>query len=560
MIVLARRLYRLTRLCIVGPGGRLGVVYFLLILALGLIGVRVGVRLVKWNADFYNALQQLDASEAVRQIGVFFVLVTLSASLFLAASYLRKLLQIRWRRSLTQAALDRWMSHKAYWHMRERVDNGLDNPDQRIAEDCRIFVEKLTQEANDLITNCVALVTYVGLLWSLSTFPLTFTIVGVDIEIPRYMVWAAPIYVLVASAMTHWLGRPLTSLNYQQQHREADFRFALSRLRENVEPMALAGGEAAERAQLNDRFGKVLHNWRRVAGRELVLGLFTRPYMQTVLSIPLFLALPAYLAGRVTFGGLMQIRSAFQNVVTTLSWFVFSYRDLVTLAAAAGRLDHFLWAAEQAAAPDAPAMLRLDADGLRIGNLALATPQGRPLAPIRDVAVAPGECCWLVAPSGHGKSTLVKAMAGLWTHGEGTIERPEKFAFFTPQQPYLPLGSLAATLAYPALPETFTPDEYRAALAAVGMEQLWTEDEKAWTSARHGLSGGETQRLALARLHLHKPSWIVLDEATSALDVEAETRLLSGLRDRLPNAALLIIAHRPPQGVGECRKIALAPG
>lgn len=560
MTKLLRRLYRLTRLCITGPGGWIGVVQFLVILALGLIGVRVSVRMVSWTADFYNALQKLDAAEAVRQIGIFFVLVAISASLFLSANYLRKLLQIRWRRTLTEAALDRWLAHKAYWHMRDRVDDGLDNPDQRIAEDCRIFVEKLTQEANDLITSCVALVTYIVLLWSLSSFPLALSLGGHAIEIPRYMLWSAFIHVAIGSVMTYWLGKPLTSLNYRQQHREADYRFGLSRLREHVEPMALAGGEAAERRIIDSRFRAVLANWKQVANRELVLGCFTRPYMATVLRIPLFLALPAFLAGRITLGGLMQIGNAFQNVVTTLSWFIFSYRDLVALVAAAGRLDHFLTATEQAAMPRPPAMLGFGADGLRIRGLELETPQGRRLEPVRDIAVGPGECCWLQAPSGHGKSTLIKAIAGLWPHGGGRIERPDGTFFFAPQQPYLPLGSLATTLAYPALPERFTADQYRAALAAVGMADLWMEVEQAWISARHGLSGGEKQRLALARLHLHRPDWIVLDEATSALDVAAEAELLVGLRAALPAAAFIVIAHRPPQGLAACRTIRLSAG
>ena len=557
MIKLLRRLYRLTRLCIAGPGGWIGVVQFLAILALGLIGVRIGVRLISWNADFYNALQKLDAPEAIRQIGIYFMLTALSVAIFLTANYLRKLLQIRWRRTLTEAAMNRWLANKAYWHMRGRVDEGLDNPDHRIAEDCRIFVEKLTVEANDLITSCVALVTYAMLLWSLSTFPLAFSLGGIAVEVPRYMVWAAPIYVFFASVVTQWLGRPLTALNYQQQHREADFRFALSRLRENVEPVALASGEAAERRLIDGRLRAALSNWRRVADRELIQGFFTRPYFQTVLTLPIFLALPAYLAGRITFGGLMQLRSAFQNVVTTLSWFIFSYRDLVTLAAAAGRLDHFLTAAEAAGAPEPPAMIQLGREGLRIEGLALATPQGRPLEPVGGITVVPGECCWLVAPSGHGKSTLVKAIAGLWPHGEGRIERPDGAIFFAPQQPYLPLGSLATSLAYPALPERFTAEDYQAALAAVGLGDLWSEDEQAWITARHGLSGGEKQRLALARLHLHRPDWIVLDEATSALDVAAEATLLAGLRQALPNAAFVVIAHRQPQGLAACRTIRL---
>ena len=201
------RIARLTRLCVGGPGGKIGALYFLLIFGLGLAGVQIGVRLIAWTADFYNALQKLDVDGALRQIAIFFGLIAISASLHLASTYLRKMLQIRWRHALTEAALDRWLAGKAFWHLRDRTDHGLDNPDQRIAEDCRIFVDKLTVEGLELATNIVALTTYAAILWSLSTFPLAFAVMGVSVEIPRYMVWAAPLYVALASGVTHLLGQ-----------------------------------------------------------------------------------------------------------------------------------------------------------------------------------------------------------------------------------------------------------------------------------------------------------------------------------------------------------------
>ncbi|RDJ19991.1 ABC transporter ATP-binding protein/permease [Bosea caraganae] len=547
----------LTRLCVGGPGGRAGLVYFALVLGLGLAGVQVSVRLIAWTADFYNALQKLDVDATLRQIAIFFGLIAISVALFLTGSYLRKMLQIRWRRSLTEAALDRWFAGKAYWHLRDRSDNGLDNPDQRIAEDCRIFVDKLTGEAIELITNIVALISFVAILWSLSTFPLAFTLGGVAIEIPRYMVWAAPLYVAISSGVTHWLGRPLKSLAFEQQRREADFRFALTRLREHVEAVALADGEAAERRLLSQRFTAIAQNWRGLANRELILGCFTRPYFQTVLRIPLFLALPAFLTGRVTFGGLMQIGSAFQNVVTTLSWFIFSYRDLAELAASASRLSHFLKAAEGATSASRPALVAGPDGRLSLRGVALWTPGGRTLEPLPDLSFEAGEAYWIAAPSGHGKSALVKAIAGLWRHGTGRIERPDSRMAFLPQQPYLPLGDLRTALAYPAAPEDHETGAYQQALAAVGMSHLWEIAEPAWNDARRGLSGGERQRLALARIHLHRPDWIILDEATSALDPEAEQHVLGALRQALPGATFVLIAHRPPLGLGKYRAIRL---
>lgn len=556
---LLRQIALLTRLCVAGRGGKVGVVYFLSILGLGLLGVRVSVRLIAWTADFYHALQRLDVDEALKQIGIFFILTAISASLFLAGSFLRKLLQIRWRRTLTEAVLDRWLAGKAYWHLRDRVDEGLDNPDQRIAEDCRIFVDKLTGEAIEVITNCVALVSYVAVLWSLSTFPLSFALGGAAIEIPRYMVLAAPLYVAIASGMTHWLGKPLTAINIEQQRREGDFRFALAQLRQNVEAVALMAGEPAERRTLALRFEAVASNWRRLAGRELILGCFTRPYMQTVLRIPLFLALPAFLAGRVSFGGLMQIGSAFQNVVTTLSWFIFSYRDIVELAAASRRLGHFIGAAEAAIATRAGPVIRdLDQPALRIDDIRLSTAGAGPLTLPPSLCVEAGEIVWLRGPSGLGKSSLVKAIAGLWRDGIGRIARPPD-AYCTPQAPYLPLGSLRDVLAYPAPAGQFETARYSAALEAVGLAGLDGIDDSRWSGVRRVLSGGERQRLGLARVHLHQPMLAILDEATGALDSEAEQVLLGRLRAALPLTTFIVIAHRPPMGIGAFRVIDLDP-
>lgn len=551
MIAILRHISFLVGLCVRGPGGRLGLVYFALIVGLGLATVQVAVKLIAWNADFYNALQKLDVPSAIEQIKVYFGLTAITVCLHLASTYLRKMLQIRWRHALTQAALDRWLSHKAFWHLRDRTDIGLDNPDQRIAEDCRIFVDKFTEEGLELISKIVGLVSFSAILWTLSSFPLAFSVAGFDIEIPRYMIWAAPIYVLIASIVTQWLGSPLKRLEFEHQRREADFRFALARIRENVEAVALASGEAAERRILSQRFDHIVKNWRNLANRELILGFFSRPYFQTVLTIPIFLALPAYLAGRVTFGGLMQIRSAFQNVVVTLSWFIFSYKDLALLAATASRLSHFLATCEQAGdIASGPSLSATLASGVRTRQLALSTPGGRALARVPDLDLRSGEAYWLAAPSGHGKSTLVKALAGLWRDGEGAIERSREPIFFAPQQVYFPLGSLAATLAYPSRPESFSSEDYLNALRAVGMPALWTEDDYIWLKTRHGLSGGERQRIALARIHLHKPAWAVLDEATSALDCDAEIQLLGRLREALPASGFVIISHRRPKGIG----------
>lgn len=556
MIHSLNQIWRLAILCAWRPGGRFGVLLFATIFGLGLAGVHITVRLIRWAADFYNALQKLDVPAATQQIGVFFTLIAVSAALNLSATWLRKLLQIRWRKVLTDVTVEAWLGGRAYWHLRDRVEHGLDNPDQRIADDCRIFVYRLTTEALELLTNIVALVSYVAILWSLSTFPLNVTLFGLDLSVPRYMVWAAPIYVAVSSGVTHWLGKPLIPLNVEQQKTEADFRFALARLREHGEQVAFARGEPAERRRFSDRFQAVAANWRRLMDRELVLGLFTRPYMQTVLRIPLFLALPAFLAGKLTFGGLMQMSSAFQNVVTTLSWFIFSYRDLAELAATARRLDVFLDACHGAAQRgDAVARCGDHDGGLAMKDVRLSTPEGRPILTLPGVRIERGENVWLSGPSGRGKTTVARMLAGLWPDSAGELGTPAGGMMFLSQQAYLPLGSVGDAVSYPLDRAAVGDEILRTVLEVVGLRRLADPLALAADIATAGLSGGERQRLVLARLLVQRPDWAILDEATSALDADAETDLLARLRSRLPDCTFVVIAHREPRGLGPVRRI-----
>jgi putative ATP-binding cassette transporter len=272
----------------------------------------------------------------------------------------------------------------------------------------------------------------------------------------------------------------------------------------------------------------------------------------------MFLALPAYLAGHVALGGLMKLASAFQNVVTTLSWFIFSYRNLAELAAAIRRLDGFLAALARAPEREGVQAGRSGLDHLSVQGLALATPDGRALNILADMRLERGENAWLTGASGIGKSTLIKAMAGLWPHGEGRVALPAgKRIAFLPQAVYLPLADLRTALAYPQDPAALSRQAYVEALRLVGLEHRLQElDEEA---PPLGLSGGEQQRLALARLVLAQPDWAVLDEPTSALDGGAEVQLFSALRAALPHTSFVVVAHREPTGLGPMRRIELEP-
>lgn len=563
MSVVIKRIWLLMMLCIKGPGGKMALLYGLIVLALNLVEIQVGLKMITWNKEFYDALGKYDTQAAIWQIGVFAILTAMSTLLFVSTTYIRQLMQIRWRTTLTQTALDKWMHNKAYWFLNTPDSSVLDNPDQRIAEDCRIFVEKLTGKALDLLTGIIGLVTYVILLWNLSAFSISFTLFGTPFVIEHYIIWIAPVYVLFCSGLTHWLGAALMKLNIIKNRREADLRFSLTRFRESKEAIALENGEAVERQTIDKRYGLVVDNWRSRINREFVLNSFTRPYMFSVLYLPLFVAFPAYLAKHVALGGLMELSKAFQKVVLSLSWFILSYKDLAELAASSSRLAIFFDAAEKVTEKKQSPIIGKSADGtLHIKDLRIQDPQGKELLELSELNVKPGEVVWVEGPSGMGKSTLFKTIAGLWPHCSGSIELPSGSKLFLPQKAYMPLGNLGASVSYPISGHA-TDDEIetiRSLLYKVGLKENTYLEQLGDTSAQgtsHNFSGGEQQRLMIARILYTKPDWVFLDEATSALDAQAEKELYTLLRESLPNSAFVVIAHRKPNGLGELRHVSL---
>jgi len=565
MLRVLGQFWRLLKLCIAGEGGKFGLVLYAIVLGLELSQILVSLRMIEWSKTFYDALQQVDGPTALAQVGIFFIIVLIGVALTLLSSFTRQHLEIRWRRALTNAAMTRWLANHSYLELERQRGNGLDNPDQRIAEDCRFFLAgPMSEHGNgvgliplslDLITNVVAIFSFVAVLWSIADFALPLGFLGIEAEIPRYMVWAAFIYVALSTGLTHILGRPLKRIYAEQQRREADFRFGLIRVRENAEPIAMAAGEGAERRDLDRRFGGIVVNWKKLINRDLILLSFTYPYRSTVLRIPTFLALPAFFAGSVTFGGLMQLASAFSQVTSTLSWFIFSYRPLADLVAAAGRLDGFLDATDGSTARRGIVERPSPNGSLSLSDLQLFAPDGRRLVGLDQLELRPGESIWLSGRSGLGKTTLLKTIAGIWPHATGRMETPAGATLFLPQDAYLPSGDVLDAVSYPSEPSEIPVAEREAALRAVGLGHLILSNP---TGATKGLSGGEQQRLALARLLLQKPRWAFLDEATSALDVAAERQLLGLLRRELPDTAFVVVAHREPTGLGDVRKVELA--
>jgi putative ATP-binding cassette transporter len=421
------------------------------------------------------------------------------------------------------------------------TDPETDNPDQRIAEDARMFVAQTLGLGLGLMRSVVTLASFVVVLWSLSG---PMTVFG--ITIPGYMVWVALVYAVLGTWLAHLIGRPLIRLNFNQQKVEADFRYALVRFRENVEGIALHGGEADEKRGLTTRFRALMENWWSIMTATKRLTLFTVGYQQVASIFPIVVAAPAYFAGRIPLGGLIQTSSAFGQVQDSLSWFVENYSVLTEWRATVERLTGFTRAVAIArTAGTGPVAAKGPQSALVLDDVTVSLPDGRVLVRGGQAQVAPGDSVVITGASGSGKSTLFRAIAGIWPFGTGRVALPASGrALFLPQRPYIPLGSLKRAVCYPEDAAAYTDAEVSEALEAAELPHLTARlnDADTWDKR---LSGGEQQRLALARALLLKPEWLFLDEATASLDPGAEERLYAKLKERLPGTALVSIAHRP---------------
>ena len=538
-----RNIFLLIKLCTKTKQGKWGFCYAFIVISLKIVLIKISLEMIGWNKNFYNALEKYNLQEVVNQIGVFILLTILGAITFLMSDYLRKMTVIIWRKVLNDTILDHWINNKTYWFLNNKQDE-IDNPEQRIAEDCQLFVDKLTNEGFSFITQIIGLVTYFILLWQITdNFVLSFNLLGFDISLSHYMVWLAPIYVIICSYLTHWLGNPLKSLLIQQQHKEADYRFALTRFRESKEPIALLNGEKVEREILAQHFSDIMTNWYQLIKRQLFLGCFTRPYNLTVLQIPTFFALPIYLIGKVSLGSLMQISKTFSNVVVNLSWFIFNYNNLAELTACSHRLCQFINRARLIAdMHNQQRQFEKDTDTLLINNLIIKNPSGKVLLKVPELRLNKGESIILSGVSGIGKSTLFKLLSGIYPYYEGYIELPKANKLFLSQNPYFPMGGLAHAVAYPNPLLEKDLDSIKQILTEVGFLAQDIE-KKLLDYDLNRLSGGEKQRLVIARILLHKPDWIFMDETTNALDKHSEHQLLKLLQTNLTNSSFIIISH-----------------
>ena len=525
------------------------------IIALHLFGVAMAVLLNNWHGEFYNILQAKDwqgfvdllltyrVSEDGFMPGFTPIVAVLIPSEILRV-FLRKILEIRWRRWMTEQVLDRWLAHRAYYTISLNPGSdlaGTDNPDQRVAEDVRDYVAFVLQLGIGLLSKTVSFISFAGILWSLSG-PLELW----GISIPGYMLWLALIYAGLGTWLTHLVGRKLVGLQFQQQRLEADFRYGLVRVRDNTEAIALSGGEAEERRTLSTRFAEVASNWMRLARRELRLDGFTTGYSQVSAIFPLVIAAPRYFSGAIPLGSLIRTAGAFGSVNDALSYFVDSYGKIAAWRSTVVRLAGFdaAIATAQALAEAGPRVVSADGQTLVATDLTLGLPDGTPLLEHAHLAFARGRSTVVTGRSGSGKSTLFRALAGIWPYGFGQIARPLGTYLFLPQRPYFPVGTLRRAITYPAAANAFEDGAIRAALMQAGLAPLLPDlDVEAPWAQR--LSGGEQQRLSVARALLLRPDWLFMDEATASLDPEGEAELYRTLRSVLPDTTILSIAHRP---------------
>ncbi|MCB2253816.1 ABC transporter ATP-binding protein/permease [Pseudomonas chlororaphis] len=507
-----------------------------LIIAVDLSVVYSAVQISNWQKNFFDALAAYDL-EAIRPLLLtLLALVSLYVVVKTSSTYLRQLLTIRWRSWLTEVFLQRWLQDHAYHRLEKSAKT--DNPDQRIAEDLNHMATNTLELALGLLSNLVNVVSYSVIIWGLSG-TLSFALFGHQLELPGYMLWAGIAYALAGSLLMEKVGRPMIGLDYRQQQYEADFRYLLVRVRENAEQIALYRGENAEHRRLTHAFGAIRQNWRGLMTYTKRVAFTEAVYVEVGSFLPYFIVVPRYFAKQITIGGVMQLSIGFSRLRTALSWFLFNYKELALLRSVLQRLREFELALRQ----EHPGAIHISqAARLSTRNLHLELPDGRPLGPIPDIRIEPGERWLIRGPSGAGKSTLLRALARLWPHGKGDIELPPGRLLFLPQKSYLPHGTLKTTLCYPGEPEDFTLEQCRQALESVRLGQYSADLEHIdyWDKR---LSPGEQQRLAFARVVLQRPDHLFLDEATSSLDPENEANLYTLLCSQLPDTTVVSIAH-----------------
>jgi putative ATP-binding cassette transporter len=543
-------------------GGRWVMAIFLASTVVTIANMFGQVELNDWNGRFFDAVGRKDLSGFVRDLWTFLVIIAVLLALTVAQTFLQERLKFRLREWITRHLLAEWLKPLRVYQLSFAGEYGR-NPDQRIQEDTRLLGDYSADLGCGLVYSLLQIVAFVGVLWSLSA-RVTFQVAGYDIAIPGYMVWCALAYALIGSGLTWIVGRPLIALNGERYAREAEFRFALVRVNESGESIALHGGEQDEQRHLEAALAAVVDTMRRISSSLAHLTWITSGTGWLSLVVPILVAAPAYFGGSLTLGGLIMVAGAFTQVQGAMRWFVDNFSRLADWRAAVHRIARFREALDNLPAieEDAEEIKRaLHPDGhLAFEGVRILLPDGHIIIDDATVSITPGERVLIVGDTGRGKSTLFRAVAGLWPWGSGTILTPPPEAMaFLPQRPYLPLGTLRNALSYPSAPDAFPDADVRKSLERCDLGSLTAklDQTERWDKE---LSLGEQERLAFARLLLHKPGWVFLDEATAALDEESQRRVMGLFDDELKQTTVLSIGHRPDLAVYHTRTLQLVHG
>ncbi|WP_160109736.1 ABC transporter ATP-binding protein/permease [Pseudomonas izuensis] len=514
--------------------------------------IAIQVRWNEWSLGFYNSLQSLDAAAFAYHVVELLVLDVAFIACTMVKFQVQQRLLINWREKLTQAFLAKWLDSQRYYRSRFHSVT-YDNPDQRIAEDCKIFVEQTLDLGLNLLQAIILVVLFSLIMWRISG-TLEFEVAGHAVAIPGYMLWLALIYAVIGSGIAHWIGKPLIGLNFLQQRREADFRFGLTRLREDAENVALSRGQGWESKQLLGQLGLLLSNYAKlVRSKKHLLGI-NAAYERFAFTLPLLLVSPRFFSREIQLGQLTQIASAFGEIQASLSFLIRSYPQIAEWRATKTRLCSFWRELDALPAPTDP--VTGPVAGLRLQAFAPLNGHGLPLFEPLTLNLAPGERLLLRGPSGVGKTTLLRSLAGLWPRHRGSAELDREGLLILPQKPYLPGGSLHDLLLYTRADDAIEIDDSRLdeVLELADLQHLPLHDTGDWSRR---LSPGEQQRLALARALLIQPPLLFLDEATSGLDETAERRLYEALA--ASKMTVVSIGHRESLGAYHTHVVDVVP-
>jgi putative ATP-binding cassette transporter len=559
---LARDLTLFARVLRRAKGGRWVMAIFLASTAVTIANMFGQVELNNWNGQFFDAVGRKDLSGFVHDLWTFLVIIVVLLALTVAQTFLQERLKFRLREWITRHLLVEWLKPLRVYQLSFAGQYGH-NPDQRIQEDTRLLGDYSADLGCGIVYSLLQIIAFVGVLWALSA-QVTFQVAGYDIAIPGYMVWCALAYALMGSGLTWLVGRPLIALNGERYAREAEFRFALVRVNESGESIALQGGERDEQRHLEAALAAVVDTMRRISSSLAHLTWITSGTGWLSLVVPILVAAPAYFGGSLTLGGLIMVAGAFTQVQGAMRWFVDNFSRLADWRAAVHRVARFREALDNLPAVEEGAQeikRALHPDGhLAFEGVRILLPDGHIVIEDATVSIAPGERVLIVGETGRGKSTLFRAVAGLWPWGSGTIltPAPETMAFL-PQRPYLPLGTLRNALSYPSPPDAFPDADVRQALERCDLGNLIAKLDKVerWDNE---LSLGEQERLAFARLLLHKPGWVFLDEATAALDEDSQRHVMNLFDKELKNTTVMSIGHRPDLAAYHTRMLQLVHG